>query len=71
MKLKWGQEYKGHLVSTDDYMNLQISGTQEYQRGKFEGNIGEVLIRCNNVLYIRAAPDDAEADAAAADTSSK
>lgn len=23
VKLKWGQEYKGYLVSTDAYMNLQ------------------------------------------------
>ena len=23
-KLKWGQEYKGYLVSTDAYMNLQV-----------------------------------------------
>ena len=24
-KLKWGMEYKGYLVSTDAYMNLQAS----------------------------------------------
>lgn len=24
-KLKWGMEYKGYLVSTDNYMNLQVS----------------------------------------------
>lgn len=23
-KLKWGMEYKGYLVSTDGYMNLQV-----------------------------------------------
>lgn len=23
-KLKWGMEYKGYLVSTDNYMNLQV-----------------------------------------------
>ena len=23
VKLKWGMEYKGYLVSTDAYMNLQ------------------------------------------------
>ena len=23
-KLKWGMEYKGYLVSTDAYMNLQV-----------------------------------------------
>ena len=24
VKLKWGMEYKGFLVSTDNYMNLQV-----------------------------------------------
>lgn len=24
VKLKWGLEYKGYLVSTDSYMNLQV-----------------------------------------------
>jgi small nuclear ribonucleoprotein F len=25
VQLKWGLEYKGFLVSTDGYMNLQVS----------------------------------------------
>ena len=25
VKLKWGMEYKGYLVSTDAYMNLQVN----------------------------------------------
>lgn len=24
VKLKWGHEYKGYLVSVDGYMNLQV-----------------------------------------------
>lgn len=24
VRLKWGMEYKGYLVSTDNYMNLQV-----------------------------------------------
>ena len=27
-KLKWGMEYKGYLVSTDAYMNLQARAPQ-------------------------------------------
>ena len=46
VKLKWGMEYKGYLVSTDAYMNLQLASTEEYIDGKFAGNLGEVLIRC-------------------------
>ena len=29
VRLKWGLEYKGYLVSTDGYMNLQVS-TERY-----------------------------------------
>lgn len=49
VKLKWGMEYKGFLVSTDAYMNLQLASTEEYVDGKFAGNLGEVLIRCDPV----------------------
>ncbi|KAG8768635.1 hypothetical protein FRC16_006958, partial [Serendipita sp. 398] len=52
VKLKWGLEYRGYLVSTDAYMNLQLANTEEYQDGKSNGALGEVFIRCNNVLYI-------------------
>jgi len=27
VKLKWGMEYKGYLVSVDGYMNLQVNLT--------------------------------------------
>ena len=66
-KLKWGMEYKGYLVSTDAYMNLQLANTEEDIDGNFTGQLGEVLIRCNNVLYIRGVPDEQEGAAAGAD----
>mmetsp|Transcript_29304 Transcript_29304/g.75532 ORF Transcript_29304/g.75532 Transcript_29304/m.75532 type:complete len:82 (-) Transcript_29304:1933-2178(-) len=53
VKLKWGMEYKGYLVSTDPYMNLQLANTEEWVDGTFSGNLGQILIRCNNVLYVR------------------
>lgn len=37
-------------------MNLQLLRTEEYLDGQFCGMLGEVLVRCNNILYIRAAP---------------
>jgi len=54
VKLKWGQVYEGYLVSADQYMNLQLANTQEIIQGEVMGDVGEVLIRCNNVLYIKA-----------------
>ncbi|GAC96964.1 hypothetical protein PHSY_004548 [Pseudozyma hubeiensis SY62] len=58
VRLKWGMEYKGFLVSTDSYMNLQLANTEEFQDGKSNGMLGEVFIRCNNVLYLRELPDE-------------
>ena len=53
VRLKWGQEYKGVLTSIDSYMNLQLANTEEWVGGALAGQLGEVLIRCNNVMYIR------------------
>ncbi|OCT55018.1 DUF866 domain protein [Cladophialophora carrionii] len=56
IRLKWGQtEYKGRLISVDSYMNIQLSNTEEYIDRKHTGTLGQVLIRCNNVLWISAA----------------
>ena len=60
VKLKWGMEYKGTLIAFDGYMNLQVADTEEWINGVCRGKIGEALIRCNNVLYVR--------DAASGDT---
>lgn len=46
VRLKWGEaEYKGTLVSVDSYMNLQLSGTEEFIADKPTGTLGQVLIR--------------------------
>jgi LSM domain. len=44
-------------------MNLQLIRTEEFINGEFAGMLGEVLIRCNNVLYIRAADSQENEDA--------
>ncbi len=36
---------------------VQLTSADEYVNGEFEGNLGEILIRCNNVLYIRGLPE--------------
>lgn len=45
IRLKWGQEYHGKLISVDSYMNIQMRGADEWIDGKSTGNLGEVLIR--------------------------
>lgn len=61
VRLKWGEtEYKGRLVSTDSYMNIQLTNAQEFIDQKFTSDLGQILIRCNNVLWVKAA--DGEGD---------
>lgn len=60
IKLKWGMEYRGYLVSVDNYMNVQLANAEEYIDGKLAGALGEILIRCNNILYIREVPEESE-----------
>jgi small nuclear ribonucleoprotein (snRNP)-like protein len=46
IRLKWGQtEYKGRLVSIDSYMNIQLSGAEEYIDQQMTSALGQVLIR--------------------------
>ncbi|BAM38871.1 small nuclear ribonucleoprotein f [Theileria orientalis strain Shintoku] len=54
VKLKWGMEYKGTLKSFDSYMNLQLQDPEEWENGVLKGKLGnDILIRCNNMLYVR------------------
>ncbi|KRX59496.1 hypothetical protein D917_07476 [Trichinella nativa] len=43
-------------------MNVQLAHTEEYTNGTLAGNLGEVLIRCNNVLYIRGVEEAEEGE---------
>ncbi|KAA0154104.1 hypothetical protein FNF27_04296 [Cafeteria roenbergensis] len=70
VKLKWGMEYKGKLESVDQYFNVQLLETEEWVGGVKEGDLGEVLIRCNNVLYIREASPAAAAATSGSSSSS-
>ncbi len=55
VRMKWGAllEIRGILKSVDSYMNLQLLNCEEWAHGNFKGVLGEVFVRCNNVLYIR------------------
>ncbi|KAM7206196.1 small nuclear ribonucleoprotein f [Rhypophila sp. PSN 637] len=63
VRLKWGQtEYKGRLVSIDSYMNIQLSNAEEFVDLKSKGMLGQILIRCNNVLWIKKADNNENGD---------
>lgn len=40
-------------MSADSYMNIQLGSAEEWIEDKFAGKLGDLLIRCNNVLHLR------------------
>lgn len=59
VRLKWGIDYLGVLKSFDRYMNVQLTNSEELIDGVKKGNdLGDILIRCNNILYIREIVED-------------
>ena len=51
--LKNGREYKGKMVKCDGHMNMLLEGAGEYRDGEIVTSYGDVLLRGNNVLYVR------------------
>lgn len=52
VKLKWGHEYKGYLVSVDGYMNLQLANTEEYIDGEVTGKWSTLCVVTNFVSFV-------------------
>lgn len=52
VKLKWGHEYKGYLVSVDGYMNLQLANTEEYIDGTMTGTSVFIFVGLLIVIYL-------------------
>lgn len=53
--LKWGQSYEGVLVCADDYFNILLDHAVEKVDGTVSGDVGKILIRCNNVFLVKDA----------------
>ncbi|CAL9734499.1 small nuclear ribonucleoprotein F [Monosporozyma servazzii] len=49
-------QYRGTLVSTDNYFNIQLKDAEEWVKNESRGEVGEIFIRCNNVLWISQEP---------------
>jgi small nuclear ribonucleoprotein F len=43
-------------------MNLHLTKAEEFLDGQFAGYLGEILIRCNNVLYVTAIPAEEQGE---------
>ena len=53
VRLKNDVEYKGKIVSVDSYMNLIMTDAEEIRNGKTVEKYGRVILRGNNVLFIK------------------
>lgn len=53
VRLKNEIEYHGKVSNVDPYMNVILTDAEEHENGKLSANYGKVVIRGNNVLYIR------------------
>jgi small nuclear ribonucleoprotein len=53
IRLKNEIEYRGKVSNVDPYMNVILTDAEEYVNGKLSANYGKIVIRGNNVLYIR------------------
>ena len=53
MRLKNDVEYKGMMDNVDSYMNLIMTNAEELKDDKVIANYGRVIVRGNNVLFIK------------------
>ena len=53
VRLKNEVEYKGRMFNVDSYMNLIMTDAEELHEGKIVGKFGSVILRGNNVLFIK------------------
>jgi|TARA_B100001971_G_C18195280_1_gene541077 small nuclear ribonucleoprotein len=57
IRLKNDYEYKGKMMNIDQYMNVILTNAEEYSGGSLTANYGKLVIRGNNVLFIKIESD--------------
>ncbi len=57
VKLKSDLEYRGRMANVDNYMNVILVDAQEFSKGVLSAHFGKVVIRGNNVLFIKFEDD--------------
>jgi small nuclear ribonucleoprotein len=53
VRLKSEVEYRGKMSNVDSYMNLLLIDAEEFNGSNVIANYGKVVIRGNNVLFIK------------------
>ncbi len=53
IRLKNDIEYRGKVSNVDPFMNVILTDAEEFENGRITANYGKVVIRGDNVLYVR------------------
>lgn len=53
IRLKTDIEYKGKVSNVDAFMNVILVDAEEFEGGVKSANYGKVVIRGDNVLYVK------------------
>ena len=57
IRLKNDHEYKGKMMNIDQYMNVILTNAEEHSDDSISANYGKLVIRGNNVLFIKIESD--------------
>lgn len=53
IRLKTDVEYRGKVANVDAFMNVILVDAEEFENGRLSANYGKVVIRGDNVLYVK------------------
>ena len=53
IRLKTDIEYRGRVSNVDAFMNVILVDAEEFEGGRLSANYGKVVIRGDNVLYVK------------------
>jgi len=53
IRLKTDVEYRGRVSNVDAFMNVILVDAEEFEGGVKSANYGKVIVRGDNVLYVR------------------
>jgi len=53
IRLKTDTEYRGRVSNVDAFMNVILEDAEEFEGGRLSANYGRVIVRGDNVLYVK------------------
>jgi len=59
IRLKNNVEYRGKMIDCDSHMNIILDGATEYRNNAASANLGNVILRGSNILFVCINPSEA------------